>query len=71
MAWLADYGVFNTGVGLALIPASIMFGTLWDALGSAWAFCVSACFSMLGFGIFIASAAIRRGAATKLNVKGP
>jgi predicted MFS family arabinose efflux permease len=49
------YGIFNTGIGLALVPASIIFGALWDAFGSKWAFFASAGFSMLGFLIFIVS----------------
>jgi len=64
------YGVFNTGVGLALIPASIIFGALWDTVGSRWAFSVSACFSMLGFLIFIASIAVKRGASSGYDVTG-
>jgi MFS family permease len=55
------YGVFNTGVGLALVPASLIFGGIWDAVGSRWAFFVSAGFSMLGFVIFLVSLAVARG----------
>jgi MFS family permease len=53
------YGIFNTGIGLALIPASVMFGVIWDRFGSKWAFFVSAAFSMLGFFIFLAGLAIK------------
>jgi len=49
------YGIFNTGIGLALVPASIIFGVIWDAFGSKWAFFVSAGFSLLGFLIFLGS----------------
>lgn len=58
------YGILNTGTGLALIPASVIFGGLWDAFGSRWAFFASAGFSMLGFLVFLASLALsgRRGA---------
>ncbi len=49
------YGIFNTGIGLALVPASIIFGAIWDAFGSRWAFFTSAGFSLLGFVIFMAS----------------
>ncbi len=49
------YGIFNTGIGLALVPASIVFGAIWDAFGSRWAFFTSAGFSLLGFVVFMAS----------------
>ncbi len=49
------YGIFNTGIGLALVPASIIFGAIWDAFGSRWAFFTSAGFSLLGFGVFMIS----------------
>jgi MFS family permease len=49
------YGLFNTGIGLALFPASLIMGMIWDSLGSRWAFLVSAGFSLLGFFIFVAS----------------
>ncbi len=49
------YGWFNTGIGLALLPASLIFGAVWDAFGSKWAFLTSAGFSLLGFLIFLAS----------------
>ena len=54
------YGLFNTGVGLALFPASIIMGTIWDIYGSRWAFTVSALFSLLGFLIFLASLVISK-----------
>jgi len=54
------YGIFNTGIGLALVPASIIFGAVWDAFGNKWAFIVSAAFSMLGFAIFLVSLGFRR-----------
>ena len=47
------YGIFNTGIGLALIPASIIFGSVWDIFGSRYAFFTSAGFSLLGFLIFL------------------
>ena len=55
------YGIFNTGIGLALVPASVIFGTIWDAFGSKWAFLVSAGFSMLGFVVFLSSMVVERG----------
>ncbi len=53
------YGIFNTGIGLALVPASIIFGAVWDAFGSNWAFFVSAGFSMVGFAIFLTGLTIK------------
>ncbi len=49
------YGIFNTGIGLALVPASIIFGAIWDTFGSRWAFFTSAGFSLLGFVVFMLS----------------
>ena len=49
------YGLFNTGIGLALFPASIIMGAIWDVFGSKWAFLTSSVFSLLGFLIFIIS----------------
>ena len=46
------YGVFNTAIGLALLPASLIMGSIWDHYGSRWAFFASASFSLLGFLIF-------------------
>ena len=54
------YGVFNTGIGLALIPASVLFGVIWEQVGSNWAFFVSAAFSLLGFVIFTVGLALKR-----------
>ncbi|MBC8387718.1 MAG: MFS transporter [Actinobacteria bacterium] len=54
------YGLFNTGIGLALFPASIIMGTIWDSYGSRWAFIISALFSLLGFLIFLASLAFKK-----------
>jgi MFS family permease len=54
------YGIFNTGIGLALLPASILFGAVWDSLGSRWAFFLAAGLSALGFAIFLVSLAVER-----------
>jgi len=53
------YGLFSTGVGLALFPASLIMGAIWDSLGSKWAFLTSAGFSFLGFLIFLISLAMK------------
>lgn len=62
------YGLFNTGIGLALFPASIIMGTIWDIYGSKWAFITSALFSLLGFLIFLASMVISK-IKINLNVR--
>jgi len=54
------YGLFNTGTGLALFPASIIMGMVWDTLGSKWAFFISAAFSILGFLIFIMAIGVKK-----------
>ncbi len=54
------YGLFNTGIGLALFPASLIMGTIWNAFGSKWAFFTSAGFSLLGFLIFVISLGFRK-----------
>jgi MFS family permease len=43
------YGLFQTGIGLALLPASLIMGVLWEALGSEVAFCVSAGLALAGW----------------------
>jgi MFS family permease len=40
------YGLFNTAIGLTLIPASVIFGLLWDKVSSSAAFLVAAGLSL-------------------------
>ena len=54
------YGLFNTGIGLTLFPASLLTGVIWDHFGSMWAFTISAGFSLLGFLIFLVSLAFKK-----------
>jgi len=63
------YGLFNTGIGLALFPASIIMGTLWDIYGSRLAFITSALFSLFGFLIFLISLIFSR-IKNNLNARG-
>lgn len=58
------YGIFNTGIGLALLPASLIMGYVWDLFGSQWGFLVSAGFSVLGFLIYLFGV---RGSGTPLR----
>ncbi len=53
------YGIFNTGIGLALFPASLIMGSIWDSFGSKWAFIAAAGLSLVGFLIFIISLFLR------------
>lgn len=39
-------GLYHTATGLALLPASLLFGAIWEHLGSSWAFATSAGFSL-------------------------
>ncbi len=59
------YGIFNTGIGLALFPASLIMGLIWDAYGSKWAFIISAIFSLVGLMIFLVSAKSSTGQSKK------
>jgi MFS family permease len=49
------YGLFNTAIGIALIPASVVFGLLWDKVSSSAAFLVSAALSLAAGGLFLAT----------------
>ncbi len=53
------YGLLQTAIGVALMPASIIFGAIWGAFGSKWAFIVSAGFSLLGFLVFLISLVVK------------
>ena len=51
----AAFGIFEMWMGIGLVLASVLMGWLWDTLGSAWAFRISAGFSFLGWLIFLGS----------------
>ncbi|MBN1505190.1 MAG: MFS transporter [Candidatus Eisenbacteria bacterium] len=57
------YGLFNTAVGLTLVPASILFGLLWDKVSSSAAFLVAAALSLAAGLVFAAT--------QKLAPRGP
>jgi MFS family permease len=55
VAWLvpehlrgAAFGGFHGAVGLAALPASLLFGALWYALGFTFAFTCGAALALLG-----------------------
>jgi MFS family permease len=54
------YGIFNTGIGLALFPASLITGLVWDKFGSQLAFFICSGFSILGFLIFVLSFKLKK-----------
>ena len=51
-AWVADlveeprrgtaYGAYHFMIGLASLPASLIFGFIWTSAGISWAFCFGA-----------------------------
>ena len=46
------YGFFHLAVGLSALPASIVFGLLWETFGTQAAFSVGAALSFLACGLF-------------------
>ena len=46
------YGLYNACTGIALLPASVMFGLLWQRFGFAASFYYSAALGAAAFGIF-------------------
>ncbi len=40
------FGLYNLAFGITVLPASLLFGLLWDSLGPAVAFIASACVSV-------------------------
>jgi MFS family permease len=54
------YGLLNTVIGLALLPASLIMGLIWDLHGSKIAFAVSAGLGMVGFLIFVISLVVQK-----------
>ena len=41
------FGFYNLAFGITVFPASLIFGLLWDKFGSATAFIISACISVV------------------------
>ncbi|MGI8812725.1 MAG: MFS transporter [Pyrinomonadaceae bacterium] len=41
------FGFYNLAFGITVFPASLIFGLLWDKFGSATAFIISACISLV------------------------
>lgn len=47
------YGIYNAATGIALLPASIIFGVLWDYFGSQSAFYYGSAMGAAAFMIFL------------------
>jgi MFS family permease len=43
------YGIYHGAVGLTALPASLLFGWLWQSVGVSFAFCFGAGLSLLAF----------------------
>jgi MFS family permease len=49
------YGLFNTAVGVTLVPASLIFGALWDGFSSRVAFLTAASLAFVAALLFLAT----------------
>lgn len=47
------YGIYSAFTGIALLPASLIFGLLWDKFGSSFSFYYGAFLGLLSFFIFL------------------
>ena len=47
------FGWFHLTAGLLLLPASLLFGAVWQWLGAPWAFSIAALASVLGAGLML------------------
>jgi len=47
------YGLYHGAVGLATLPASILFGVFWAKLSPQWAFLIGACLASAATGLLI------------------
>jgi len=61
------FGIFNTGIGIVLLPASIITGLVWDKWGSVWAFNLCAIFSFMALIIFYTHLYLERKNRVKRN----
>lgn len=52
--WRATaYGMYSAFTGIALLPASIIFGVLWDRFGPAYSFYYGVILSLVAFVVFL------------------
>jgi MFS family permease len=52
-------GLYHTLMGLLLLPASLLFGLLWQAFGAPWAFGVGAGLALLALLLFLVDGRVR------------
>ena len=56
------YGIFETAIGLTLLPASLLFGFLWDTFSARLAFSVGAGLALVAAVVFlITQTSVQRG----------
>jgi MFS family permease len=58
----AAFGWYNLAVGLAALPASLLFGVLWDRFGAPTAFLVGAGLAVAATGLLVLTVGARRTA---------
>jgi len=52
--WRATaYGMYSAFTGIALLPASLIFGVLWDRFGPAYSFYYGVILSLIAFTVFL------------------
>jgi len=54
------YGIFETAIGLTLLPASLLFGFLWDTFSARLAFSVGAGLALVAAVVFLLTQTARR-----------
>jgi MFS family permease len=51
------YGLFNAAIGITLVPASVIFGALWDTFSSRVAFLTAAALALVAAVVFLGTQA--------------
>lgn len=54
------YGIFETAIGITLLPASLLFGFLWDTFSARLAFSVGAGLALVAAVVFLLTQTARR-----------
>jgi MFS family permease len=57
------YGIFETAIGVALLPASLLFGLLWDTFSAQVAFSAGAGLALVAGAVFLFSEMVIGNAA--------
>lgn len=53
------YGIYNATISITVLPASLLMGLMWDAVGPRYAFLVGACLALVA--MLILGVAVREG----------